>query len=278
MNKYAVVVFPDEAKAYEGVRALQQLHEEGSVTVYGTIVVQRQADGAMAVKQRTDEGPVGLGVGMLAGGLLGLLGGPAGAAIGVAAGGLAGTWGDYLHAEVSDEFLEDIQRVLTPGRFAVVAELSEEWLAPIDTRMKALGGTVVRERRQDFVDDLIEKRTNAMKAELAQRKSELKSDIARRKAEHAGESADWMETALDADIVQTQSKLQRAAEKARTRLQHTKEEIDAKLKALETQAAKANPEVKGRVQQRISELRADFGTREQKLTKAFELAQEALQS
>jgi hypothetical protein len=87
----------------------------------------------------------------------------------------------------------------------------EEWLAPIDTRMEALGGTVVRERREDFVDDLIERRTDAARAELAQWESEL-----------AGDEAKRMESNLDSKLVKAQEKRQRTAEKARARLDQTK--------------------------------------------------------
>jgi hypothetical protein len=73
---------------------------------------------------------------------------------------------------VPTAFVQEVQRDLKPGTFAVVAEVSEEWTAPLDTRMEAVGGTVARERRWDFIDDLIEKRTNARKAEFAEWKAE----------------------------------------------------------------------------------------------------------
>jgi hypothetical protein len=48
-------------------------------------------------------------------------------ALGLAAGGAVGGVRDLRQAEVSDEFLETVQRDLTPGKFAVVAEVSEDW-------------------------------------------------------------------------------------------------------------------------------------------------------
>ena len=265
-NKFVVAVFPDETKAYEGLRALDELHREGSVTLYGTAVVQRDPGGKLSIKQRSDEGPLGTGVGALTGGLIGLFGGPVGAAVGLFAGGLAGSWRDYLRAEVSDEFLEGVERDLKPGKFAVIAEVSEEWVAPVDARMEALGGTVVRERREDFIDDVIERRADSARAELAQWETEL-----------AGENAERMESKLNAKLESAQQKLQRSAENARKRLDQTKEEVEAKLKALEEQAAQAKPEVRDRIQQRTAELRKDFEQREKKLTRAYELSQEALQ-
>jgi uncharacterized membrane protein len=83
MSKYIVVVFADEARAYEGTRALQALHAEGSVTVYAMAVLAANASGKLEVKQAADRGPLGLGVGAIVGGLVGLLGGPVGTAIGI---------------------------------------------------------------------------------------------------------------------------------------------------------------------------------------------------
>lgn len=265
MNKFIVAGFRDETKAYEGVRALKELHAEGSVTVYGTAVVQRDAKGSLAIKQWSDRGPVGLGVGALVGGLIGMFGGPVGAVIGMAGGGLVGTWRDLLHAEVSDEFLEALEKELAPGRFAVVAEVSEEWTTPIDVRMEALGGIVVRTWREDFVEDLIEKRVAARKAEVAKWREAL-----------AGGRVSPMQSKLAQQIDEARKNLQSVAEKARERLDHTKEEMGAKLQALEAQAVKAKPEIKNRVQQRITEIRKDFGEREKKLTRACELMKEAL--
>ena len=267
MNKFMVVVFENEKKAFEGMSALDRLHEEGGVTLYAATVVERQADGKLSVKHREEQGPLGTGVGMLVGGLIGAFGGPVGAAIGLGAGVLTGVTRDLIHQEISDDFLETITEKLTPGKFAVVAELAEEWVAPVDVRMAELGGQVVRELRQDFVSDQIEKRTTARHNEWEQRKQE-----------HAGARADKMAARLGEEVADAERKLQRVADKARQRLEETKQELEAKLRALEEQADKASPEVRKRIEQRISETRHDFGAREQVLTRAFQLADQAIQA
>ncbi len=35
MSKFVVVIFPSESAAYEGTRAIKQLHAEGTLTLYG---------------------------------------------------------------------------------------------------------------------------------------------------------------------------------------------------------------------------------------------------
>ena len=87
MSKMLVVVFDEEKKAYEGSRALAQLHGEGSISVYGAAVVARDSEGKVSVKDDVEEGPVGTAVGMITGALIGLLAGPEGLVLGAAAGG-----------------------------------------------------------------------------------------------------------------------------------------------------------------------------------------------
>ena len=37
-----------------------------------------------------------------------------------------------------------MRQQLQPGKFAVVAEIQEDWTTPVDTRMEAIGGKVFR--------------------------------------------------------------------------------------------------------------------------------------
>ena len=86
MSKFVVVVFTGEEKAFEGSRVLQELHEEGSVSVVGAAVLVKDADGTVSTKEPEGPGPRGTVLGALLGGLVGLIGGPAGAVLGAAGG------------------------------------------------------------------------------------------------------------------------------------------------------------------------------------------------
>ncbi len=268
MNKFVIVVVPDEKKAYEYVHALEALDKDGSVTVYATAVVQREANGSLSVKHRSDVGPIGTALGSLIGALIGIFGGPVGVLAGTAAGGLVGTVGQYgVHEEVSEEFAEDVTRELRPGQCAVLAELEEEWASPIETQLGQLGGKVICESRQAVVEDLFHKRVDARKAELER----FKRDRATAKAER-------MESAIEREIQSTAEKIRRSAEKAQSRLEERKEEMLAKIRRLEDQASNAKPEVKSRIQHRIEGVRQDFYERSEKLQRAYEMTQEALRA
>jgi uncharacterized membrane protein len=265
-NKFIVATFTDEKKASEGVSAFKELHDEGSISLYQTVVVKREADGKLTTKQRTPQEDVGAGLGSLIGALLGVFGGPAGVALGFVGGGAAGGLAGFAQGDISEEFLEDISKRMKPGMFAVLAEVSEPWTAPVDAKIEALGGTVVRENRRDVVDDILEKRAEERSAWLDDKKSALET----RKAEK-------MQAKLDQEIADARDKLQRTADKARKRLDQTKQELDMKLQTLKEQASKAKPEVKRQIDERVAQLQSDFEEREKKLSRAFDVAQEALQ-
>ena len=142
MERMLVVVFNDESKAYEGSRALNQLDGEGSIAIHAESVIRKNADGTAIVKQAEGDFPIRTLGGTALGGLIGVLGGPVGVTLGAVAGSAAGSISDLYAAGVDADFLHDVSAALSPGRCAVVADVSEEWVTPVDSGMEALGGVV----------------------------------------------------------------------------------------------------------------------------------------
>jgi hypothetical protein len=130
MNDFVVVVFSTEAKAREGLRELEALHREGTVTVFETALLQRDAGGATSVTR---------------------LGGVR----------------DFAHAMVMDAVLANIEADVARGGAAVIAEVLEDSSAPIDTRMERLGGKVSRHSPREVVRAGIEPSAAAARAEIA---------------------------------------------------------------------------------------------------------------
>ncbi len=162
MDRMLVVVFDNETKAYEGKRALLQLDSEGSISLYAYAVLAKHADGTASIKQGDDVGPIGTLLGASFGALIGLLGGPVGLALGATAGALTGGAIDVSKSFVAEDFVEDVNKTLTPNKVAVVAELEEDWTTPVDTRMEAIGGTVFRRAVSDVKHTIHEENTAAM--------------------------------------------------------------------------------------------------------------------
>jgi uncharacterized membrane protein len=137
MEKMLIAVFDNESKAYEGSRALAQLDADGSIAVHAQAVIKKNADGTATVKEVDDQYPVGSVAGTAVGSLLGLLEGPVGPAVGASTGLFAGMMGDIYASGVNAQFVDDATAMMTPGKCAVVADVSEEWETPVDRKMEA---------------------------------------------------------------------------------------------------------------------------------------------
>ena len=227
MDRMLVVVFDNESKAYEGKKALLQLDGEGSISVYAYAVLAKHADGTATVKQGDDSGPIGTLLGTSFGSLIGLLGGPIGLAIGATAGLAAGSATDLYNAGIGEDFIDDVTKVLTANKVAVVAEIEEDWTTPVDTRMEAIGGRVFRRALADVEYTIHEENVAAMKADLAQMK-----------AEHAKAQAD-RKAKLEEKVNQLDSKIQAQLQKAKERREATERQAQAKVRVLKEKAAAA---------------------------------------
>jgi uncharacterized membrane protein len=227
MDRMLVVVFNNGANAYEGKRALLELDDDGSISLYGYAVLAKDADGTATIKQGDDSGPIGSLVGTSLGSLIGLLGGPAGLAIGAAAGLAAGGTADLNNARIGEDFIDDVSKQLLPNRVAVIADIDEDWTTPVDTRMEAIGGTVFRRALSDVKDTVDEEEVAGMKADAAQMK-----------AEHAAAHAD-RKAKLQEKMNQLDSKIQARLQRGKERRAAAKREADTKVKVLQAKAASA---------------------------------------
>lgn len=224
MDRMLVVIFPNESKAYEGRRALQQLDSEESVSVYAYAVLAKNPDGTATVKQGDDVGPIGTLVGTSLGSLIGVLGGPVGVAAGAAAGMAVGSGFDLNNTRVGADFIDDVQKFLVPPNVALVAEVDEEWTTPVDTRMEAIGGNVFRRALSEVEEKMDDEDVAAMKADLAQLKAERAKAHADRKAK------------LEEKINQLDSKIQAQLQRAKERNDAAKRKAQAKAQALKARA------------------------------------------
>ena len=262
-DKMVVIVFADEKHAYEGSKALNDLHGEGSLTLYGSAIVAKNGDGKVTVKQAADEGPLGTAVGLATGTLIGLLGGPVGVVIGATTGTLAGSVYDVAQLGVGEQFLTEAAQALSPGKVAVIAEVEEEWVTPLDTRMETLEGTVIRQPRAEFLDAQIERETAARKAELARLKAERDHAVGAAKAK------------LQAKVQAAQQALREESARLKEKIAATERERKAKIATIKAQAAHARGEFKEKIQKRIADSQARHQARKEKLSQAWELVKEA---
>ncbi|MEM8864049.1 MAG: DUF1269 domain-containing protein [Planctomycetota bacterium] len=266
MDKLIVAVFDSEKQAYEGVTALKELHDEGSLALYAFAVVARDQSDTVSIVDGADDGPLGTAVGLAAGGLVGALAGPVGLAAGAAGGSLLGSLNDLREAGVDAEFVGDVATELTPGKTAIVAHIAEGWVAPLDARMDSVGGTLLRRNRAAVVDEQIDREAESLRADVDRLRDELRNTVE--------DSKDFVVKNLDAASAKLESVAQQATDKADALMA----EANAKVQALKDQASKAAGDLKKQYQQYIGEVQADYDQRVAKLKRAGELTKEAVLS
>jgi uncharacterized membrane protein len=232
MDRMLVVVFDSEKKAYDGEKALEALDAEGSISAYAWAVVAKQANGTVTVKQEDDPGPIGTLLATTLGGVIGLLGGPAASVAGATAGLSLGSAFDINNARIGEDFIDDVSKELTPNRFALVAEIDEEWTTPVDTRMEAIGGSVFRRALSEVNDAVDREDVAAMKADATQMKNEMAKAHADRKAK------------LQEKVTLLEARIQAQQEKSKARRQAHEQQAEAKAKVLKSRAKSAGKALK----------------------------------
>ena len=230
MDRLLVVVFDAESKAYEAKKALHELDREDIITVFDQAVVARNADGSATIRQIDDPTPVRTLAGTALGALVGLLGGPVGIGVGAGLGLAAGAAMDLSGARICEDFVEDVREKLTPEKFALVAEISEDSTTPVDTRMEALGGTVYRRALKEVKRTFHDDNAAAMKADRAQLAAERAKAHAERKIK------------LQEKINELDSKIAARHERAKQQREAAEAQEKAKVEFLQARAAamKAN--------------------------------------
>jgi len=264
MNKMLVALFDNETAADVGLQALRTLHAAGDITLYATGVLAKDAKGVVSVKKSMDPGPVGTATGLAVGSLIGLLGGPAGVAMGAVTGTVVGAVRDFWVAGVGLDFVEETEDHLQPGKVALLAEIEEEWVIPVDAALEAAGGQVFRRTRTEVAEARFDHDIGALKTEIKELESE---------ASHASGAA---KTKLQVKLATAKTRLDGAVQRAQQRVDALKQEADAKAESLKLQLSQAKSDVKARIEDRMKRVKNAYHARGAKLSQAWSLTKEAL--
>jgi uncharacterized membrane protein len=195
MNEMLVAVFDAEDLAAKGMRTLKELHDVGGISLYASALIVKDRDGGIIVKQHSGEAPLGTGLGLLVGGIVGILGGPAGAAVGASLGGYLGLLADWARHGIDLKFLDDVSKTLDVGKAAVLAEIEQSWVWPLEQQLTQQGGTVFRRFRTDLVDDQLLREERALQKALEALEDELdKATVVDREALLKNEAAAQRDT------------------------------------------------------------------------------------
>jgi uncharacterized membrane protein len=186
-SHYNVVAisFDDDQNAYPALTKLKELDAQGQLSVQEAMVVQRAADGTVAVEDRIGTMELaGTATGTLLGLMIGVLGGPVGVLIGGYSGLLFGSLYDLDDSEQIETTLGEISKTVQPDRSAVLAVISEQNFEVADVSMASFGGKVLRR-------DVYDVETEVAAAAKAERKAarEAQLELMRAKRDQTRESA-----------------------------------------------------------------------------------------
>jgi uncharacterized membrane protein len=177
MNKMLVAIFDNETAAEAGVQALNRLHSRGDITLYASGVMVKDMNGKIALRKSIDQGPIGTVTGLAVGSLIGMLGGPVGMAVGAVTGTMAGAVRDFWMAGVGIDFIEQAESFLHPGKVALVAEMEEEWIIPVDSAIESIGGRIFRRTRMEVAEAQFDHDVAALKSEIKELEAEAKAPL-----------------------------------------------------------------------------------------------------
>ena len=248
-----VVVFDSELKAYEATEALHQLDKGGSIDIHAESVINKIAAGKVELMDAKGDFPVHTWKGTAIGSLIGLLGGPVGLLVGAATGATLGSFHDFYLSGVDESFIDEVSAKLTAGKFAVVADISEDWVTPLDIQMEKLGGSVFRTPKKDVETEQRVRAVERAKADIKQLKAELAKAPRESKAK------------LQAKIDKQEENLKNKMEQARKRLAEIKKEQDAKVEAMKKKASKASGDTKAAINARVTQIRREYQRSRKKL-------------
>jgi uncharacterized membrane protein len=266
MNKVIFVGFNTEQQAYEGDRALHEMHRDGTLTLYNNAVVVKEANGKVVVRQMPDLEAVGTFGGMITGGLIGLLGGPVGAAVGLGTGTMLGAAFDLTKEGIDSDFVEDAGTRLAPGKAALIAEIDEDWQAPLDARMETLGGKILRQTPTQIEDAYLERSVEAAENDLASLEAEKLTQVMTAQTEKARKQAEK----LQAKIAAAKQKVQDKEAALAAKMQAVKDEGAKKIATFEAQKATATAESKALLERRVADVRREYQRRTERLQSALD--------
>ena len=134
MNRVVLVVFNERSQAFDGLDALKNLDREDALALHEYAIIQKQPDGTFAVSDSNNKEGLRTLLGTSLGALIGLPGGPPAVALGAVAGTVAGAAAETDNALMTYDFVDKLSERLTPGKFALIAVIDEEWTKWTDLR------------------------------------------------------------------------------------------------------------------------------------------------
>lgn len=258
-----IIVFPHQAGARQGLAVLIDLRGEGYLALYGSAVLFKDADGSLRL-QSVDEGPFGLTVGAIVGGILGLPAGPVGTALGAAGGSTLGAFKEMVQEQSRDSFLQRAASQVPPGWSAVVAEVAEFGECRLEARMGAIGGLVFRDARSEVECQVVHRELREIRTLIGEAWSEYEMAVAKATA------------AREAHLDEARTKMAESAPRLKLLDAYMQAQMEARVAQLRQQAEQADPERRAELECQIAQTCNDRNQRRALLEDAWNQAEGAV--
>jgi len=131
-----IAAYNDPESAQEDFDALKQLVREGVIFTDVAVLVSRDEDGKISVKENAHEVAKGAMVGAVAGFAIGLIFPPALIATTVVTSVAGGAIGKLVSFGRESEIKKDVEEVLPPGSSGIIAIFDEVWVAEVEKALK----------------------------------------------------------------------------------------------------------------------------------------------
>jgi uncharacterized membrane protein len=127
-----IAAYSDPAAAGADWDQIKQLAKDKVVTIEALILVSRDTDGKIHVKDNAHEAGLGAAVGAVGGAIVGLIFPPALLASAVVGAGIGAGAGVVVDQVTKHEIRSDVENTLPPGSSGIVAIFEERWITDVE--------------------------------------------------------------------------------------------------------------------------------------------------
>jgi uncharacterized membrane protein len=127
-----IAAYSDEHAARADWDAIKRLAKGDVIRVDGLVLVSRETDGTIHVKDSVQEARAGAAIGAVGGAIVGLIFPPALLASAVVGAGVGAGGGALLDHHRKNEIKADVEDVLPPGCSGIVALFEERWVSDVE--------------------------------------------------------------------------------------------------------------------------------------------------
>ena len=156
-----IATYSDAGAAQEDWDGIKQLARDGVIMVDGLVLVSRDADGKMKVKDNAHDVGRGATLGAVGGAVIGLIFPPAFLASAAVGAGIGAGAGKIVDNRQKKEIKEDVEDVLPPGSSGIVALFEEQWVDDVENALAKADKVSKHEVDSDSAEQVKETATSS---------------------------------------------------------------------------------------------------------------------